>query len=755
VIPDLERNVFSLDRNWLYGGQAVTGCTDPAFDDSAFERVTLPHTNRTFSWHGFDDEEYQFVSVYRRHFTLPEEPKKRRVFVDFEGVMTAATVTLNGEMLGEYRGGYTPFSFEISECVRSDEDNVLAVEVDSTERADIPPFGGKLDYLTFGGIYRGVSLRIVPDTFIENVFAKPVDVLGENRRVEARCFLNGRKAPGAPLTLNAELRSGERVLASESRKVVSEGGDHVLDLVLSDIGPIELWDTENPKLYKVVARLHEGSRCTDEYVTRVGFREARFTPDGFFLNGRRLKLRGLNRHQTYPYVGAAMPARVQWRDALILKHELKCNVVRTSHYPQSTHFLDCCDETGLLVFEEIPGWQHIGDEGWKALACRDVEAMIRRDWNHPSIVLWGVRVNESQDDHDFYASTNRIARALDDSRQTCGVRYFFDSETLEDVFGINDFDPDSLRPPHRPLYLNTEFVGHMFPTKRTDNVERVQEHALRHARVHDMLGADDRFAGGIGWCAFDYNTHKEFGSGDRVCYHGVSDIFRIPKPAAGFYRSQCDPEEEAVLEPGFHWSVGDGSDYGAQGPGVIFSNCDRLEVFIGGKFQAEIEPDRERFPNLPHPPFFFSTLGGVAPWRRVWGDLRIDGFLGDRKVVSRTLSSKGVDQRFHVELDDEELLGDGIDATRAVLLVTDEYGNPRPFATGAVELALEGPGEIVGEYPFALVGGAGAVWLKAGEVENDDILILRARHPVLGTKTVGLRVIGTPKEIAGRRAREG
>jgi beta-galactosidase len=135
--------------------------------------------------------------------------------------------------------------------------------------------------------------------------------------------------------------------------------------------------------------------------------------------------------------------------------------------------------------------------------------------------------------------------------------------------------------------------------------------------------------------------------------------------------------------------------------------------------------------------------------RGAWGDLRIDGFLGDRKVISRTLSSKGVDQRFHVELDDEEQLGDGIDAPRAVLLVTDEYGNPRPFATGAVELTLEGQGEIVGEHPFALVGGAGAVWLKTGEVENDGTLILRAKHQVLGTKTVSLRVIGTPKEITG------
>lgn len=743
----MQRDVFKLDRNWLYGGKAVPGCTDPDFDDSEFERVTIPHANRTFPWHAFDDEIYQFVSIYRRHFTLPENLRDRRIFADFEGVMAAATVVLNGKTLGDHRGGYTPFSFEISEDVRLGETNVLAVEVDSTERSDIPPFGGNLDYLTFGGIYREVALRIVPDTFVENVFAKPVDSLEQDRRVDVRCFLNRRSAPTTPLTLNAELRDGERVVASESHEIPPENSDSVFELTLRDLGPVELWDTKNPKLYEVIVRLGQDDEWADEYATRIGFRKARFTPQGFYLNGRHLKLRGLNRHQTFPYVGGAMPARVQRRDALILRDELKCNIVRTSHYPQSKHFLECCDEIGLLVFEEIPGWQHIGDENWKDLAVRDVEAMVQRDWNHASIILWGVRINESQDDHDFYTRTNQIARALDDSRQTSGVRYFFESELLEDVFGMNDFDPDFVTPPRHPLYLNTEFVGHMFPTKRTDNTERTQEHALRHARVHDILGTDDRFAGGIGWCAFDYNTHANFGSGDRVCYHGVSDIFRIPKPAASFYRSQCDPSEEVVLEPGFHWSIGDGSKYAGQGQGVIFSNCDRLRVYIDDRWQAEIEPDWERFGNLLHPPFFFSELSGIAPWRRIWGDLRIDGYLGDRKVASHRLSSKGVDRLFHVEPDDGELLGDGIDATRVVLRVTDEFGSPRPFATGSIQLVIEGPGDIVGENPFSLVGGVGAVWIRTREAEGT--IVLRAKHPLLGTRTVQIAVGKYSAEIVG------
>ena len=202
----------------------------------------------------------------------------------------------------------------------------------------------------------------------------------------------------------------------------------------------------------------------DEDSRTIGFREARFTEHGFELNGKVLKLRGLDRHQTFPFVGQAMPGRVQRRDAQILRNNFKCNIVRTSHYPQSRHFLDACDELGLLVLEEIPGWQHIGDEAWKDISVDNVRRMIRRDWNHPSIILWGVRINESRDDHDFYTRTNALAHQLDPTRPTGGIRNFEQSELLENVFTINDFG-FPLRAPNHPLYLNTEFIGHTYPTK--------------------------------------------------------------------------------------------------------------------------------------------------------------------------------------------------------------------------------------------------------------------------------------------------
>ena len=494
------RRIYPMNRNWLYGGRARTNFVD----------VTLPHTNVMLPWHSFDDQAYEFVSLYRRHFRVPGTAQGQRVFVDFEGAMTASTVSINGHKFSEYRGGYTPFSFDLTPHLNWSGDNVLEVELDSSERHDIPPFGGNIDYMTFGGIYREVSLRVAPNDYIENVFAQPIDPRSADRKLLVRCELAG--SGGA---ISAELRDGDRVLASGSAV------GH--EITLSNLGDVKLWGLKDPKLYDVVVKY--GS---DEYTTRIGFREALFTPKGFLLNGEHIKLRGLNRHQTFPYVGGALGARAQRRDAIILKNELKLNLVRTSHYPQSRHFLDACDELGLMVLEEIPGWQHIGENEWQNLSVGNVTAMIKRDWNHPSIILWGVRINESQDNHDFYVRTNKTAHDLDPSRQTGGIRYIYDSELLEDVFTMNDFG-FPLRAPNHPLYLNTEFNGHMFSTKRFDQVERVAEHTLRHARVHDQLASDDRYAGGIGWCAFDYNTHGNFGSGDRICYHGVSDIFRIPK----------------------------------------------------------------------------------------------------------------------------------------------------------------------------------------------------------------------------------
>jgi beta-galactosidase len=725
-----QRRIFPLNHNWLYSDKVVPGGHTRVFDDRKFLQVTIPHTNKMLPWHGFDDKDYEFVSLYRRRFRMPPGLTGQRVFIDFGAVMTASKVWLNDQLLGEYRGGYTPFSFEMTPHLNWRGDNVLAVEVDSTERRDIPPFGGEIDYLTFGGIYRDVALRVVPQTFIENVFARPFNVLGD-RGLDVQCFITHKSGSDTPRKIVAELYDGDRLVDSLGGVVAP---DHaVFNIGLNNLNSVELWNIDHPKLYDVKVKLYEAERVIDAYKTRIGFREAKFTPDGFFLNGKHLKLRGLNRHQTFPFVGQAMPARVQRRDAWILRKELKCNIVRTSHYPQSPHFLDACDELGLMVLEEIPGWQHVGDEQWRELSVGYVEAMIRRDWNHPSIIIWGVRVNESGDYHDFYTKTNNLARSLDNSRPTGGVRYKYDSELLEDVFTMNDFQIP-LRKPNHPLYLNTEFIGHMYPTKRNDNVERVTEHAMRHARVHNQLASEKGYAGGLGWCAFDYNTHANFCSTDRICYHGVADIFRIPKPAGGFYKSQCDPKEEIVLEPAFDWSRGDRNETFTIA--MVSSNCDNVKMYIADRLIADLKPDREDFPHLQYPPFVKNIRDEIH--KGPWGDMKIEGYIDGKKAITKTLSGRGADRKLLVEPDDRELVGDGIDATRVVLKVTDEFNSVRPLANAAITLSRTGPGEIVGENPFSLFGGLGAVWIKTKQAAGT--IRLTARHPVLGSKTIDIVV---------------
>ncbi len=759
------RMVLPINRGWRYSEKMTDAAHAADFDDSGFVRVVVPHTNVRLPWHSFPDKAYEFVSVYRREIHVPAQAKGKRVFVDFEGVMTASTVWLNGEKIGSYKGGYTPFSFELTGKLAAAGKNVLVVDVDSTERADMPPFGNEIDYMTFGGMYREVALRVVPQTFLENIHARPMGVMGATPTVEVTCFLD--RAPGTKpgkMSLKVELRDGGTTLAQATGRVVTpqamepmnadagQGAGAALTMpidgtaqmvTLTGLPKVEMWELDKPKLYTVHVQLLEDGRVVDEDSRRIGFREAMFTDQGFSLNGKIVKLHGLDRHQTFPWVGQAMPGRVQRQDAKVLRYDMRCNLVRTSHYPQSRHFLDCCDEIGLLVLEEIPGWQHIGDKAWQDVAVDNVRRMVRRDWNHPSVILWGVRINESKDNHDFYVRTNAVSHALDKGRQTGGIRYFQESEFLEDVFTMNDFGWP-LKAPVHGKYLNTEFVGHTFPTKTIDSKERLQEHTIRHARVHDQLASNAQYAGGIGWCAFDYNTHANFGSGDRICYHGVMDIFRTPKGAAGFYKSMCQPAEEVVLEPSFHWARNDESTGFTNA--LVSSNCDHLKFFVddgkGWRMVAEGDADKKQFAHLKYPPFDIP----LGEQLRDWGDLRIDGFIAGKQVISKTYSGKGIDQEFKLLPDETKLVADGADAVRVVLRVNDEFGQVRPFAADAIELTLEGPGEIIGDNPFSLIGGTGAVWVRVKE--EPGTIRLRGKHPVLGEQTVTFEVAASSPEVA-------
>ena len=763
------RKRIDLNFGWKYSEDFREEMLRPGYDDAAFAEVDIPHANKELPYHYFDEKSYQFVCCYRRHFRLPAGALEggRRVLLHFEGAANYARVFVNGRAAGEHKGGYTPFTFDITGLVNRSA-NVIAVALDCTERSEIPPFGYMVDYLCYGGIYREVWLELTEETYIEDVFVSTPNVLfdirNEYKMLEAEIRMNrGVKGP-----VELSVSDGDRVLAKRAAEL-----DGQTLHVRWKIKDAALWELDSPKLYTFTARWNG-----DETTRRFGFREARFTKNGFYLNGRHIKLVGLNRHQSYPYVGNAMPASAQRADADLLKYRLGCNFVRTAHYPDSIHFLDRCDEIGLLVFTEMPSWQHLGEGEWRTNCLNNIRDMIVRDRSHPSVVLWGVRVNEGADCDEFYTETNALARKLDPTRQTGGVRNIPRSHLLEDVYTYNDFShsggPIALAPPAivaglKAPYLVTEHNGHMFPTKSFDREEIRREHALRHTRVQNKAFSSDRWAGATGWCMADYNTHKDFGSGDRICYHGVTDMFRVPKLAAAVYASQQD--DFPVMETSSTMDVGEYPG-ALVGQTWIFTNCDYVEIFKNGEYKSTAYPDRKRFPHLPHPPIApydyigdalvsvegldektaealksalnkvsasgflvppqyylkaiyaflhgrikFSDMYEIATkYFANWGveqiTYRFDGYK-DGQLVKSVTRTAVTDTRLFVKPDSLALSEEATyDVTRVEVQALDQNGNRLPFADNVIRVAVDGPARVIGPDTFPLIGGARAFWLR-------------------------------------------
>ena len=726
-----------INNNWTYKRN---------LEDQG-EVVHLPHTNQEVPYNYFDEKMYQFISYYEKQIITKDSDRQ---FLVFDGVMTAFKLYIENQYVGEYKGGYIPHVVEITDFVEKNKEYKIRVEVDSREREDIPPFGHVIDYLTFGGIYRDVWHYHVSQTYIKNIYFKYEVLNHDGHKGSVEC------SPIIEIDSRDVVKevSGKLTICNEERNfnLQINPGVHRYNLQSFILEDIALWDIDHPDLYSCQVTL-EGERSHDEASIQVGFREITMGGDVLKLNGKNITLRGLNRHKSYPYVGYAMPKRVQEQDAVILKTELGLNAVRTSHYPQSPYFLDKCDALGLLVLEEIPGWQHVSRrEDWREQVLKDVRTMIERDYNHPSIITWGVRINESGDDEELYTKTNALARELDDTRPTSGVRCFERSQFLEDIYTMNDFIHDGseniLRTRRRctgtedPVpYMVTEFCGHIYPTKKFDQEERLVEHALRHGRIQSMARQKEEVLGAIGWCAFDYYTHYDFGSGDRICYHGVMDMFRIPKFAAATYKSQRKPSEGYVIEPLTYWTRGE-RNKGTVFPIHVFTNCDVIEVKLAGvskgRFSRQFYNTDPKMQYLEYPPFMLQMNNGE--WGASWSDAEFIGYADGEAVVSKKFAANPVYEGIELTCDHEELKVDCYDATRIVVKAVDQVGNAIPYINEFITIETTGAIEVIGPKTVALIGGSIGFWVrtKVGEeVGEATVKVTTSRGDI---KEVQIRV---------------
>ena len=722
------REIFNFNNNWFFEKK----------------EVCLPHNAVELPFNYFDEKIYQKEFIYIKKINSKPNWDGKEISLVFEGVMSNAKVYLNDKKIITHTDGYTPFVARLTDELQKGE-NTLKVEIDGSENPSIPPFGGRIDYLTFAGIYRDVYLRITSPIFINNIKIETLNILEEKKSIKVRVNLQNPKELDFSGSLIAKLIDAEGKILSNSKYKIT--GKEIF-FEINNLKNINLWDIDNPSLYKLDITI-ETPHGIDNINESFGFRSANFNKNGFMLNGNPLKIRGLNRHQSFPYVGYALGKSAQYKDAEILKYDLRVNLVRTSHYPQSKHFLNRCDEIGLLVFEEIAGWQHIGDKNWQNKSIENVQNMIERDWNHPSIILWGVRINESPDNHEFYLKTNQVAHQLDSTRQTGGARKFIEGEFLEDVYTMNDFilgeeelggnrGRISLRSQRECTgfnydvpYMVAEFNGHMFPTKSFDNELRQHEHVLRHLEVLNAVYGDSNNAGAIGWCAFDYNTHKDFGSGDRVCYHGVMDMFREPKFASYVYSSQEDAKSGIVLEPVTLWARGERNIQGVL-PLIILSNCDYVEFqFNENEETFSVKPDFKNFPNLPHPPIiayvehFPENVFGT--WGTDWQNVKINGFIDGNLAKCKKFVADPIPTSLEI-IPDCENVSKATD-TRVIIRALDQVGNKMRYLSETVSINLSGPAILFGPKSIPLRAGSAGFWIRALSLGVIKITIQHDRFP--------------------------
>lgn len=760
---------YDWNDGWLFTPVFDPAIVRPECPELTLEPVRLPHTVKALPYNYCNENDYQKLSGYRREFFAPKEWEGRTVLLTFGAVAHDATVFCNGRRVFHHSCGYTAFTVDLTSALHLGQKNVVAVRCDSREDLNIPPFGGQMDFLTYGGICRAVCLDVKEPAYLRDIFI-------ETKAEGGFRIYTATVGETVGCTLQAEIRSpsGSRAFYTGELSLPITGA-------LNSVHP---WSIEHPTLYTLTVRLiRPGTsglpdRVLDEKSCRFGFRTLQFVAGGLYLNGQRVELRGLNRRQSYAYQGYAMPDSIQRLDAQLLKKQLGCNAVRLTA-PPSPAFLDACDELGLLVFVEMPGWQHVGDDIWKAQALQNCREMVCQCRSHSSIFLWGVRVSGSADDESFYKRTNETVRRLDPTRPTAGTRSTRRSQLLEDVYAYTDYSyhgrgvgceaRTAVTPDTRKGYLISEFEGAQFPAKSFDDEPHRLAQALRYAAVLNDTIAQQGVAGSFGWCMTDYNTHREFGSGDRISYQGVMDMFRSPKLSAAVYASQKTPRSpsDIVLEISSSMALGDHPG-GFAGACWAFTNAESLRLYRDNDFVAEFAPDRRgRFAALPHPPIEIHDFVGLllekyegldrtaapqvaailnemrrdamelSPLSRArmyslrlsWNELvqlyyKYIGVLGSpaavyrfeavwhgravRTVVKEPVQSVRLECTVH-----NPILTDGPtwDCAAVSLRAIDQNGNLLPYCGEAVQLSAEGPLRILGPSVVPLRGGMAGTYL--------------------------------------------
>ncbi|MFE7598664.1 discoidin domain-containing protein [Streptomyces sp. NPDC057494] len=674
------RRVLNFNTDWAFWREDAPGAEQPGHDDAAWAAVSLPHTMRLERKRPSVYDVFAGIGWYRRYFRIDPEDRGRRLSVVFDGVQTDCAVYLNGEKLAEHAGGSMGFVVDVTEKVRPEGDNVLAVRVSNLDDPVTPP--GKprdqLGFLTFGGIYRGVTLRITDPVHVSDplqedtvagggVFVSYPQASATRATAQVKTHVRNRTATTAQVALSTVLYDahGTEVARAKATTQVPGNGDHTFVQKLSVSRP-QLWHPDRPYLYRLVSEVSKGGRLLDSVTTRTGIRRIGFKPDGFYLNGERIYLRGANIHQNYAYIGDAAPPSMKYREAQRLKLG-GFNAVRAAHYPHDPAFLDACDELGLLVVACQPGWQNWnGDQTFVSRTYRDIAAMIRRDRNRPSVILWETSLNETHYPQWWAKEANTVAHA-----EMPGDQLFTSADygTWGAEYGVNYkvVNTDGSDPAPNVPFLTREWGDWESPTRtaREEGDRAMVGQVVTRQRYlggdgywdWGGLDADPRTGGYFLWVFEDYGTN------DTYQKSGVVDIDRYPKYGYHWLRAMQPADNPNHGGP----TVFIASSYTAASSldVMVFGNTDSVRLYQNGRLVGE-QTRAQNAATAPDvaakggSPYFVFTLPAFAA-----GELRAEGYVNGGLVATHLVNTPRV--AHHLEVITDEA---GVTDTLTGLLAT-------------------------------------------------------------------------------------
>ncbi|MEL5893401.1 glycoside hydrolase family 2 TIM barrel-domain containing protein [Bacteroides sp. GD17] len=721
--------------------------------DGQWERVSLPHT--PFVEPLVVLHQWQGVCYYRKQLRIDKQDIDKQLWLEFEGAMHLADVWVNGQHLVQHSGGYTPFVIDVTGLLCADRANEVLVRLDNRNNPLIPP--GKpletLDFCYYGGLYRDVNLIVNGPVYITHpimaddvagggIFVTYPKVSEQEAEVDVKTQVANKTT--APMRLairqtlyewSKEKGCGKKVASTEETVSVSAGATLYNTQQLTVNAP-RLWYPDSPTLYVLRTEVLDGKKRLDSEDTRIGIRRIEMTREkGFVINGKPLKLEGSNRHQEYPYVGNAISDQAQYRDMYQIRSN-GFNVVRLGHYPQDPSVLDACDELGLLAIEPIPGWQFFNKtQSFIDHTYKDVRDLVRRDRNHPSIIMWETTLNESRPPKEWKDQAIRTAHEEypGDQCYTSGDTYGYDGFDV----CYNDWEEGFNRPNKTAKpgfireYYDYEFGGHYSTTRvtRGDGDHALIQNAWNAQWSHNRYRAYYPWTmGGAVWSMHDYNR----GCCDNICYSGLADVFRLPKFGLFYFRTQVSAGSYTPAGPmsyevfvNSHWMKG------ASDTLQVYGNVDEVELWLNGRMVARQRPDcgptTEAYVSRPDggnatnidcPPFTFFNL----KWEQ--GELKAVGYKDGKAVAEHVVRTPG-----DVDAMDITYFESGVPASRRDLLIVyvnlkDRQGTDC-FGENKREVALEvlQGGELHGPAKVKVEAGVASFLV---ETTDSLTLVLRA-----------------------------